>query len=55
MRFQVRGDKILQRTNENLRLCNELWQNYDDDILQEHMYRGRCRTPYQGNMHVRIM
>ena len=49
MRFFVRGAEILQRRNKNLRSCDENWNDYDHNVLQEHLNKVGCRPPYVGN------
>ena len=49
MRFQVRGVEILQGRNKKSRPCNEDWQNYDNNIIKDHLNYVGCRAPYQGN------
>ena len=49
MRFVVRGAEVLQRRNKETRPCNEDSNNYDTNVIQEHMENVGCRPPYVGN------
>ena len=49
MRFQIRGIEVVHRRNKNGRPCNEEWNNYDHNIIRQHLDNVGCRPPYLGN------
>ena len=49
MRFQIRGIEVVHRRNKNGRPCNEEWNDYDHNIIQQHLDNVGCRPPYVEN------
>ena len=49
MTFMVRGVEVLQRHKNKNNKCITEWNNYDQVVLEKHLDKIGCRSPYQGN------
>ena len=49
MRFKIESMEILNKRNKNNDPCKDNWQNYDFDILTEHVKGMKCRAPYHNS------
>ena len=41
--------EVLKKRNKNNDPCTDNWQNYDFDVLAEHVKEMKCRAPYHNS------
>ena len=46
--FMITTMEVLKRRNKNKEPCLSDWKTYDDLLLNKHLERVTCRTPYQN-------
>ena len=49
MRFIIEFMEVLKKRNKNNDPCTDNWQNYDFDVLAEHVQEMKCRAPYHNS------
>ena len=46
IRYRIKGVEVMKRRNKGSQPCQD-WNNYDASILENHIRKVGCRTPYQ--------
>ena len=46
IRYRIKGLEVMKRRNKGSQPCQD-WNNYDASILENHIRKVGCRTPYQ--------
>ena len=50
MKFGLNDIEVLLRRNRYRNPCNENWQEYDADVMKQHLEETKCKAPYQTQM-----
>ena len=46
MRFKIKGVEIVRRRQKRSQPCNENWEDYDNEIINNHIQKVGCRPWY---------
>ena len=44
MRFKIKGVEVVRRRQKSSQPCNENWEDYDNEIINNHIQKNGCKN-----------